>query len=412
MKNKDILLDVIGDTDEKLVPELTAKKKKSSIFRWTVLGGVCAAAVIACVIALPKMNKSNSNISPYDNLPQAGNSNTKSGTDKINPNVQFGGMGLESMMAYDISELDTPNPWSPDLNITSLPVYRNYAYTDIRLPVYLSEEQMQGVAKNTASALNVDVNDTKATYVKDLTQQGASDEILNSVYSVDAKCSDNITITVYGDGQIRINFENQKLPSDYNFSHHSTTKEEAQKTLEYLADKYECLLNYGNAICYSIADITFSGDAIRSYFVYDSSNDLVKSILNYNLSFTTFVPDDNGNLMCIWLNNPLCSSEYLGDYPIITENEATEYLMNGKYFSSVPNDYIRNGSIVKDVIAKTELVYCNNREKYYQPYYKYYVELDSAAFDMADGLKSYGIFYVPAIRSEYLEEYQLDIGYN
>lgn len=54
MKNKDILLDVIGDTDEKLVPELTAKKKNSSIFKWTALGGVCAAAVIACVASLPK----------------------------------------------------------------------------------------------------------------------------------------------------------------------------------------------------------------------------------------------------------------------------------------------------------------------------------------------------------------------
>lgn len=54
MKNKDILLDVIGDTDEKLVPELTAKKKKSSIFKWTALGGVCAAVIIGCVVLLPK----------------------------------------------------------------------------------------------------------------------------------------------------------------------------------------------------------------------------------------------------------------------------------------------------------------------------------------------------------------------
>ena len=54
MKNKDILLDVIGDTDEKLVPELTTKKKKSNIFKWTALGGVYAAAVIACAAILPK----------------------------------------------------------------------------------------------------------------------------------------------------------------------------------------------------------------------------------------------------------------------------------------------------------------------------------------------------------------------
>lgn len=409
MTNKEILLDVIGDTDEKLIPELTTKKKKSSIFKWTALGGVCAAAVIACVIAVPKMNKNDSTISPYDNLPQAENSSTKSGTDKIDPSVQFGNMGFEGLMAYDISELDTPNPWNPNLKISSLPVYRNLAYTDIQMAVYLSEEQMQKIAENTASALNVYVNDTKVTYVKDLVRGGVSDEILNSAYSVDAKCSDNIAVTVYGDGQIQIVFEGQKLPSGYNFSYNSTSKEEAQKVLEYLSDKYDVLLNYDNAVCYSVADRTFSGDESRSYYVYDSSDDTVKSILNYNLSFTSFAPDDNGDLMCIWLNDPLCASEYLGDYPIITENEATEALMNGKYFSSVPNDYIRSGSIVKEDIAKTELVYRNNREKYYQPYYKYYVELDPDAFNMADGLKNYGIFYVPAIGSEYLEEYDTDI---
>lgn len=54
MKNKEILLDAIGETDEKLVPELTAKKKRSSIIRWTALGGVCAAAAaVGCIAFLP-----------------------------------------------------------------------------------------------------------------------------------------------------------------------------------------------------------------------------------------------------------------------------------------------------------------------------------------------------------------------
>lgn len=412
MKNKDILLDVIGDTDEKLVPELTAKKKKAKVWKRAAIGGVCAAAVITCVITLPNRNMNDSTVSPYDNLPQVGNSSTKSGEDMIDPNVQFGDMGFEGMMAYDISELDTPNPWNPDLKISSLPVYRNLAYTNLRMAVYLSEEQMQEIAKNTAFALNIDVNDTKVTYVKDFVQGGVSNDILNSAYSVDAKCSDNTAITVYGDGQIRINFEKQTLPSDYNFSYNSTSKEEAQKVLEYLSDKYDDLLNYDNAMCFSIADRSFSGDESRSYYVYDSSDDPIKNILNYNLSFTSFAPDDNGNLMCIWLNNPLCASEYLGDYPIIMENEATELLLSGRYFSSVPSDYIRNGTISKEDIAKTELVYRNNREKYYQPYYKFYVELDSTSFNMADGLKNYGIFYVPAIESEYLEDYSPSVEYN
>ena len=170
MTNKDILLEVIGDAGERFVPELTGKKKKHSVLKWSALGGVCAAAVIVCVIVLIKMNKNESAISPYVNLPQIGNSNTKSGTDKINPTIRFGEMGFEGLMAYDISELDTPNPWNPDLKLSSLPVYRNLAYNDFGEMVYLSEEQMREIAKNTASALKVDVIDTKITYVKDFEQ--------------------------------------------------------------------------------------------------------------------------------------------------------------------------------------------------------------------------------------------------
>ncbi len=56
MKNRDILLDVIGETDEELVPELT--EKKHSRIKRIMLGGVCAAAVIAGAVTLyPKLGK-------------------------------------------------------------------------------------------------------------------------------------------------------------------------------------------------------------------------------------------------------------------------------------------------------------------------------------------------------------------
>ncbi len=67
MKNKDILLDVIGDTNERLVPELTENKKRNSIFKWTVLGGVCAAVLIAFFAILPKTGD-DTVISPSDNV--------------------------------------------------------------------------------------------------------------------------------------------------------------------------------------------------------------------------------------------------------------------------------------------------------------------------------------------------------
>ena len=57
MKNNEILLDVIGDTDEKLIPGLSPKRKSNRILKWAAVGGVCAAAVIACAIVFPKTLK-------------------------------------------------------------------------------------------------------------------------------------------------------------------------------------------------------------------------------------------------------------------------------------------------------------------------------------------------------------------
>ena len=57
MKNRVILLDVIGDTDETLIPELSSKRKPKRFLQWAAVGGVCVAAVIACVIVFPKAGK-------------------------------------------------------------------------------------------------------------------------------------------------------------------------------------------------------------------------------------------------------------------------------------------------------------------------------------------------------------------
>lgn len=54
MENREILLDVIGDADEKLIPSLSPKRKPNRILKWAAVGGVCAAAVIACAIVFPK----------------------------------------------------------------------------------------------------------------------------------------------------------------------------------------------------------------------------------------------------------------------------------------------------------------------------------------------------------------------
>ena len=413
MKNRDILLDVIGDVDEKLIPELTAPKKKKNIIKWTALGGICAAAA-ACAILLPKINKGSS--VPLNSASQIIYDETKTGTEKINADVVFGSMGYEGVMAYDISELDTPSPWTSDMTLSSLPVYRNLANQSGENSyavgaVYLSEEKMNEIAKNAASALKIKINDTKATYVRDFVQGGISDDIMNSVYSLEARCSNNITLTVYGDGKVKAEFSSRSLPDKYSFSYSNTSSAEAEKTLRYLSKEYAELLGYSSPVCYSYADRTYSGAESRSYYVFNKTGDTVQDILNFSLSYAEFAPDDNGDLMCIWLYNPSYTSEYMGNYPIITEKNAAELLINGYYFSTVPADFLKNGKITDSDISKSELIYRNNGEEYYQPYYKFYIELDASKLNMADGLKDYGIFYVPAVNSEYLNDFTPDITF-
>lgn len=94
-------------------------------------------------------------------------------------------------------------------------------------------------------------------------------------------------------------------------------------------------------------------------------------------------------------------------HPIITVDEATEKLINGAYYSSIPDDeYFKKGELSADDIAMVQLKYRSAGEKYYVPYYEFYVKLDpeisEEGFEIPDGTKLYGLFYVPAVAEEYL----------
>ena len=70
MKNRDILLDVIGETDETLIPALKAgkKQKKHPRIMLTAIGTACAAAVIGGMILMPKFSKPESGRNEYTSL--------------------------------------------------------------------------------------------------------------------------------------------------------------------------------------------------------------------------------------------------------------------------------------------------------------------------------------------------------
>ena len=129
---------------------------------------------------------------------------------------------------------------------------------------------------------------------------------------------------------------------------------------------------------------------------YDASGSHLDQLLNYNFNQTVFYCGDDGMLSMARVFQPDLSQK-VGDYPILSVDEAAEQLAEGNCISSVPSD-----AIPSDTPAKVELVYrTGEREGYFLPYYRFYLELPS--MEEEDGLKTYGAFYVPAVRPEYLE---------
>ncbi len=396
MKNNEILLETIGEIDPALVPPL---RRRTHPAVWAA----AAAALIALAVTLPHMGKTAS-ASPYDRLPQTSLATRYAGETPLDPTLLPGTAGFEGMMAYDIAELQTPTPWDTAA-ITALPVFRERACitegSAMGMVLCLSETDMIQLADDTAAALGIAVTKTETTYLRDFVQGGYTDEQLASVYSVEATCEDGTQIAVYGDGKICITFDGLALPDKYHFTYDTTTPAEADAVLAYLTDRYASLLGYGHAAWYSFADRTFDGVESRHYYAYDQSSDPVEALLAKELTCTQFAPDDAGRLLCIWLQDPYCTADYLGDYPIVTAAEAEARLLEGAYQSSVPEGYLKGGTVSAEDIAWQTLVY-REANGTLMPFYQFYVTLDTSAFVMPERLQNFGIFYVPAVQEDLL----------
>ncbi len=316
------------------------------------------------------------------------------------PELGVGGMGFEGYLYHDASEIENGNPWREDMAFETMPVFKNGSYDPAHtgVPSGLGEEEMMRRLERAAAALGVEVLETQA-------------ERENvGVTSIMARTEIG-TLRAYADGGVELDLwsnypwnmehglEPMKLPEQYSFTHHDTTEEQALKTIEYLAGTYADFLNFKEPAFIVSGDYDIYGRYNRSYKAYDASGDNVQDILSYAFCCASFSPDDEGKLSGIQLRDDLAVLEKIGDYPIISIEEAWGRLLDGQYQTSVP--YELPG---QEYIAKVELMYRSSpMEEVFLPYYRFYVELpemESVGSEL--GLQNFGAYYVPAIESEYI----------
>ncbi|HEY8349216.1 MAG TPA: hypothetical protein PK767_02745 [Clostridiales bacterium] len=431
------LMDYIGQIDDSFIIEADSQPANTKSARRPRIKWVPAAIAAACLIIssaflLILMRPSG----PVD-LPDL---------PKLTVNTDLGSFGFEGLMAYNIDELRNGNPWTENNDLETMPVFANpHEYDSAGAPVSgLTPEEMLAEAEKIADIFGLDVTslytEPALEEIEQIIQKmeaiGASEEEISrntSIFYAAAKCN-GAEIRVEKDGHVYLSLtpetahlaeEIEKLsayesfevsfdikyktedgtmystglplPAGYSFTFSNTSNEQALEITQYLYSKYGAFTGITTPGFDVAADYTFSGVLTRPHtFVFENEGTLTDRILNYNFRRLYFYATDSGGLGGISYYNADLSKK-IGDYPIITAEEARRLLLEGHYITSVPEALPG-----KRYIAHVELIYRAGRlDTVFMPYYRFLVELPS--MELENGLKTYGAFYVPAVRSEYLE---------
>jgi hypothetical protein len=431
MKSKRIL-EKIGDISEVYIAEANPIKQRKRT--WVKRGAFAVGIALAAFIAI-KVIPTN----PIDPAPEQDNSPILATEQDNQPLLateqddlpmlavsegSVEGMGFEGYMAFEVSEIVKDNPWTEAMEIPALPVYQNLLSYDENYSILGADfEKMKELLVNVASRLGLDVDNLEITdntpdaeTQADITEKFAQtgQDVPEGYFSPTAVILEDNGIKIEVDQQLtaKITFDPAvALPAEYNFTHYASYDQVAAAA-EYLKENYPGLIGMDNPQAnifggdYSLlfgedAD-TYGAQQAQSYDIefYDGSEDITTQIINYNFNRVAFYNNDDGELFLARVFQPDLS-EKVGDYPIITADEAQALLGNGNYITSVPVELPG-----LEYVAKVELIYrTGGMEQFFMPYYRFYVELPD--MERENGLKTYGAYYVPAVEGAYISNMPL-----
>lgn len=373
------ILNLLNRVDEKYIMEadpMNKTKKKSSWIKWGAAAACLALAVFAGARLVP-------NGDTPGELPMLTISQHTSGETDMS-------MGFEGYTGYEASELVNANPWSEDVEISTLPVYKNQlSYDENLIAVGADFEAMEAFLLEIADRLGMDTDnlyisdDAPSAEEQAAVLEKAGDDLPDGYF--------NPTKLIAEEGGVKIEVDTA-MTAKITFDPAVTLpdNDDIASVAEYLKEAYKDLLGMDNP------QISISLGSHNIEF-YNAADNMTDQIINYNFNRTVFYCDDNGDLYIARIYQPDLS-EKVADYPIISTEEAKGLLLNGNYITTVP--YEMPG---EEYVAKAELVYRTGiYEEYYMPYYRFHVELPEMGED--NGVKHFGMYYVPAVDEAYISD--------
>lgn len=378
--------DFIESANERRKP----KSRKSSWIKW--ISAAAAIAVFAFAGAkafIPNRPEQNDN--------PVGGTESEYGSELpmlVYEESSAVGYGFEGYLAYDISELENGNPWNEKMVFEALPVFKNNSFNEVGIAYPgIGEETM---LKKLNSITGGEHGEIEYSRVGDFSSgSGIPDDFVNRIeadfgnHTIEIQSTGTIVVTYNG-------FDGEELPEDISFTYTETSEGDAYRAISYICQNYCDFLDKGNTTFVTSGDYTFDGEFSRNYRIYDFSGDEISDMLNFAFNEIQLAPNDEGKLMLIRVNDKLSCAEKIGDYPIISTEEAKDMLLDGGYITTAP--YEMPG---KKYIAKAELVYRSGTgENIWMPYYRFLVELPE--MEQENGLKNFGAYYVPAVKAEFI----------
>ena len=298
----------------------------------------------------------------------------------------LGGYGYEGYYVRDISELKNTSPSQIGSLPDTLPVFRNATGG---YPLQAATEEykakMLTLCRSVAGRLGWDAEKTAEVW------EERSDGLAPT--TVTATGADGVKIEVDQFMTVTISYPDRNRPFSENVL---PTYDDAHKLAEKLLAEYRDLMNFANPqICITGGYYNIDGEQSYDIAFVETGGTQTEELLEFFFHGAEFFCNEGGEP---WLIHLRCTdlSDKVGDYPIITAQQAQAQLVAGHYITScgweMPGEaYIR----------KVELVYRTGEyDEYFMPYYRFYVELLEEA--PVEGCMHLAAYYVPAVAEEYL----------
>ncbi len=402
------LLDLIGKIDDKFIEEIYAEEKieLSVSFRafWKPIL-VAALFLVFIVGILPNFTKEEIAKDPEVKTPPLVIENEKE-IDENLPTIAINevfsdGMGYSGISLYSLEDLENGNPWRENWNIKTLPVYKNkYLFSHGYIAESYTKDDMEENIVEIGKLYNLDLSNSEFVVIpysdyeveRYMEDKDIDFSSLNLVAEV--KTSKNgYNFSAERSGGVRVTFDDANViytSEALNITDIYENDGDKLKVSEFLIEKYPHLLGLENPKAY------LDPWLVTPDF-YSEKAEEIDDFMSYQLGRkVSFLPSIENNVYGMDYNM-IDLGDKVGDYPLMSVEEAKNMMAEEKFITNVPYEYpgVEN-------IRKVELSYfISNYQEYIIPYYEFYVEIPEETKE--EGKMSLGLYLVPAIEQEYLD---------